>query len=156
MVWPCNNIQNHQSNNKNIVTKGVHQNKANVINSNGYAVNVDKPLAWMKNANTCEEGYPQRDAQEEMEMDIQRQTLRAENSNRLSRSRSRHIMERAKSFERAAAEAAAGGTTVNGVSNITGCDSNANSRPGSRAGSVSRSRRSPSVGRQLGIFIRII
>ena len=156
MVWPCNNIQNHQSNNKNIVTKGVQQNKGNVINSNGYAVNVDKPLAWMKNANTCEEGYPQRDAQEEMEMDIQRQTLRAENSNRLSRSRSRHIMERAKSFERAAAEAAAGGTTVNGVTNITGCDSSANSRPGSRAGSVSRSRRSPSVGRQLGMYIRII
>ena len=100
----------------------------------------------MKHANG---GELSRDANEEMDMDIQRKSLAAVHSNRLSRSRSRHIMDRAKSFERAAAEAAAGGTTNNAAS---GYNSNASSRPGSRAGSVARNRRSPSVGRQLGTY----
>ena len=137
VVWPCIH-QHHRKTNDSITT---HHHKSSNVNG---STSVDKPMAWMKNAGE----YP-RDANEEMEMDIQKQTLAATNSNRLSRSRSRHIMERARSFERAAAEAAAG---VN-ATNAGGCDSNPSSRPGSRSGSVSRSRRSPSVGRQLGTSI---
>ena len=126
-------------------SKNIYQVKNNINNTNG-GTNIDKPMAWMKNANG---GELSMDANEEMDMDIQRKSLAAVHSNRLSRSRSRHIMDRAKSFERAAAEAAAGGMTNNAAS---GYNSNASSRPGSRAGSVARNRRSPSVGRQLGSY----
>ena len=147
VVWPCINKVDHQRKTKMDSFSTHHQqSKTCATTSNGYT-NVDKPMAWMKNASGGDsEEYP-KDPNEEMEMDIQKRTLAATNSNRLSRSRSRHIMDRAKSFERAAAEAAAGGTTVNAAS---GYNSNASSRPASRSGSVSRNRRSPSVGRQLG------
>ena len=144
VVWPC--INNHQTNQQQMSnSKNIYQVKNNINNTNG-GTNIDKPMAWMKNANG---GELSMDANEEMDMDIQRKSLAAVHSNRLSRSRSRHIMDRAKSFERAAAEAAAGGMTNNAAS---GYNSNASSRPGSRAGSVARNRRSPSVGRQLGSY----
>ena len=144
VVWPC--INNHQSHQQQMSSsKNIHLQKNNINSTNGGA-SVDKPMAWMKHANGGE--FP-RDANEEMDMDIQRTSMAAVHSNRLSRSRSRHIMDRARSFERAAAEAAAGGTT-NAMA--SGYNSNASSRPVSRAGSVARNRRSPSVGRQLGRF----
>ena len=149
VVWPCNNNHHLKTQHHGQMTsRSDHQQQKANLNKGGV---VDKPMAWMKQMNGGE--YP-RDANEELEMDIQKKTFAVAHSNRLSRSRSRHIMERARSFERAAAEAAAGGST--GVVNAaSGYNSNASSRPGSRAGSVSRNRRSPSVGRQLGILINI-
>ena len=145
VVWPCNNNHHHRENNNSlkITSRSDHHPKTNL---NGVGISVDKPMAWMKHAGE----YP-RDANEELEMDIQKTTFAVAHSNRLSRSRSRHIMDRAKSFERAAAEAAAGGLTSGVVHAASGYNSNTSSRPVSRSGSVSRNRRSPSVGRQLGI-----
>ena len=146
VVWPCIN-KDHYRKTTNGVSDSIHHHKT-ALNGHGGIGSVDKPMAWVKNASTGGD-YP-RDANDQMEMDIQKRTLAAANSNRLTRSRSRHIMERARSFERAATEAAAGG--IVGTLNASGYDSNASSRPISRSGSFSRSRRSPSVGRQLGIY----
>ena len=154
VVWPCNNKINHQTSKNSNVTRSesIHQHKTSSTSALNGGASVDKPMAWMKHATGggAEEEETIRDANEDMDLNIEKQRLVAAHTNRISRSRSRHIMERAKSFERAAAEAATGGTA--GVVNATsGYNSNASSRPGSRAGSVSRNRRSPSVGRQLGI-----
>ena len=92
----------------------------------------------MKNAAESKERL--KDAEKEYEMEIQKKSWDAHMSNRVSRSKSRgvrqQVMERARSFERGADEAAA----------------NCQSLPGSRRGSFSqqpnrlRPRRSPSVG----------
>ena len=55
---------------------------------------VDKPMAWMKNA-TNDEAVAGMAAEAEMELDIQKKTWDASHRCR-SRSRSRHIMERAR------------------------------------------------------------
>ena len=58
---------------------------------------------------------------DEVELDIQKKTWDMHNRTR-SRSRSRHIMERAKSFERMAAENAAAGYNSNANSRPARCD----------------------------------
>ena len=115
----------------------------------------DKPMAWMKNVAASE--HHLQSTTEAMELEIQKRLWDATTGRRQSRSRSRskNIMERARSFERAAAEAAAGGSSTN------------NSRAPSRQGStsnvpaqvrMSRSsggrgrQRSPSAGRQMAEF----
>ena len=145
VVWPCINKDHRRINgHATVAGSAQHQHMPGVdVNGHGGA-SVDKPMAWMK--------YASHGLDDQIEMDIQKQTLIAANSNRISRSRSRHIMERARSYERAAAEAAgsSGAVAGGGGINASGCNSNASSRPVSRSGSFSRNRRSPSVGRQLG------
>ena len=107
----------------------------------------DHPMAWIKTA--ASEHHAQQTA-EAMEMEIQKRVWDATTGRRLSRSRSRskNIMDRARSFERAAAEAA--------TPEIPG--SNHGSRAPSRQGSSSnlkglgRRPRSPSAGRQMADF----
>ena len=133
VVWP--NI-NHDHVNKNAKDQQSHHHHNNIFLANQEASNgnVDKPMAWVKNAAHSTD-HPHSVA-ETMEMEIQKRTWDATNGRRLSRSRSKHIMERARSFERAAADIAAG--------------SNPPSRQGSLSnisGQVRGRRRSPSVGR---------
>ena len=103
-------------------------------------------MGWMKNV--ADNEHHLHNTTEAMEMDIQKRVWDATTGRRLSRSRSKskNIMERARSFERAAADAAnAGGGSAN------------SSRAPSRQGSSSnipnqmrgRRRRSPSAGRQM-------
>ena len=98
-----------------------------------YADQIDHPLGWIKEAASKDTEHEiQKRAEEFMDREIQKRTFDIGKSNRMSRSRSRshQIMERARSFDRLAAET---------------CHSNPGSRPPSRA----RGRRSPSLGRQL-------
>ena len=74
-------------------------------------------MAWMKKAG----GDMMTVSLDEVELDIQKKTWDMHNRTR-SRSRSRHIMERAKSFERMAAENAAAGYNSNANSRPARCD----------------------------------
>lgn len=138
VVWP-----NLPKNQENVKVQESQHHRHHELSSNQ---ETDHPMAWMKNV--ANEHHTQSTA-EAMEMDIQKKVWDATTGRRLSRSRSKsqNIMERARSFERAAAEAA-------------GTDSPHGSRAPSRQGSFSQGmqmptrqrRRSPSVGRAMAEF----
>jgi hypothetical protein len=145
VVWPSP----HHDNAKEKQPQHHHHQHEAFVNGAVSANNVDKPLAWMKDVASEHHHLQQSTAAEAaMELEIQKRAWDATTGRHLSRSRSKskNIMERARSFERAAAEAAIG--------------SNPGSRAPSRQGSFSNvpggqargRRRSPSVGRQLADY----
>ena len=143
VVWP--NIQpgrdHHAQDHVN-----VHHHHADGTLSKGNAnVATDKPMGWMKNVSN-EQHHA---ATEAIEMEIQKRVFDATRRLSRSRSRSKNIMERARSFERAAAEAAIGGGSA-GSSRAPSRQGSSNNIPNQLRGR--RNRRSPSVGRQMADF----
>ena len=146
VVWPNVNPDQVSASHQN-GSNGVHhhndlfQSEAGIASTNGNVTGIDKPMAWVKNAAASSE-HQARSAAEALEMEIEKRRWDATNGRRLSRSRSRsrNIMERARSFERAAAEAS-GSQPGSRVPSRQGSFSNV---PGQFRG---RQRRSPSTGR---------
>ena len=145
VVWPAQKVDQVAKE-----QESGHKLQHHDLANEGQEQPADKPMAWMKNVATSD--HHLQSTTEAMELEIQKRLWDATTGRRQSRSRSRskNIMERARSFERAAAEAAAGQTSAN--------HSRAPSRQGSSSNvpqmtRMSRHRqRSPSAGHQMAEF----
>lgn len=144
VVWP-NNASQYQ---KQIIEEQQHHHHhQEMSNSHQQA---DKPMAWMKNVANNEQHTAQA-AAEAIELDIQKKVWDATTGRRISRSRSKskNIMERARSFERAAEAVAAGSAPGSRAPSRQGSFSNGLPSAPSRLG---RRQRSPSAGRNIAEF----
>lgn len=152
VVWPnIQKVDQHGEHQHQALQKNRHtHDQLSASSQGGCNGQADKPMAWMKNVAASE--HHLQSTTEAMELEIQKRLWDATTGRRQSRSRSRskNIMDRARSFERAAAEAAATPGSAN--------NSRAPSRQGSTSnvpgGRMSRPRqRSPSAGgRQMAEF----
>lgn len=143
VVWPNN--AHHQQ--KQIIEEQQHHHHHQEFSNSHQA---DKPMAWMKNVANNEQHTAQA-AAEAIELDIQKKVWDATTGRRVSRSRSRskNIMERARSFERAAEAVAAGSQPGSRAPSRQGSFSNGLPSAPSRLG---RRQRSPSAGRNIAEF----
>ena len=145
VVWPNLPARGDSSAQDHAKTLPHHQNAFPTNNSNNGNNVQDKPLGWMKNV--ADNEHHLHNTTEAMELEIQKRVWDATTGRRLSRSRSKskNIMERARSFERAAAEVANGGGSANS-SRAPSRQGSSNNIPNQMRG---RRRRSPSAGRQM-------
>ena len=109
----------------------------------------DKPMGWMQKVAANE--HQLQNTTDAIEMEIEKSRWDATTGRRLSRSRSKskNIIERARSFERAAAEAVNGGGSANS-SRAPSRQGSSNNVPGQIRGRPRK--RSPSAGRQMAEF----
>ena len=146
VVWP--NVANRSQQNQ------THEEQHHRHQQETFAPNAatDQPMAWIKNVSSSTDHQTQTTA-EAMEMQIQKSVWDATTGRHLSRSRSKskNIMERARSFERAAETA--GSAHNSRAPSRQGSSSNIpEQQPVGGRGSSNRRARSPSAGRQMNEF----
>ena len=151
VVWPNVGNRSRQNQNNQEEEQHLHHHHQETFASNNAT---DRPMAWMKNVASTEDHHAQSTA-EAMEMEIQKRVWDATTGRHLSRSRSKskNIMDRARSFERAAE--AVGSAHSSRAPSRQGSSSNIPQQhqvgQGGRGPSHRRTR-SPSAGRQMADF----